>query len=129
MATQTIYSDLDFNFTQHPISEDVTRKTNVAAVNQSLKNILLTKNYERPFNSDLGSPINALLFEPFSPMLRIMLIRTIEQTIENFEPRIQLDNVKVNLREDSNNVEISVYYHIVNTSSIQQFDLILKRTR
>jgi len=129
MATQAIFSDLDFNFTQHPVTEDVARKTNVAAVNQSLRNLLLTKNYERPFNSDLGSPLNALLFEPFSPMLRIMLIRTIEQTIENYEPRIQLDNVKVYLREESNNLEISIYYHIVNTTTIQQFDLILKRTR
>lgn len=129
MATQSIFSDLDFNFTQHPVTEDVARKTNVAAVNQSLRNLLLTKNYERPFNGALGSPIHALLFEPFSPMLRIMLTRTIEQTIENFEPRVELDNVKVYLREESNNVEISVYYHIVNTTATQQFDLILKRTR
>lgn len=129
MATQSIFSDLDFNFTQHPVTEDVTRKTNVAAVNQSLRNLLLTKNYERPFNSDLGSPINALLFEPFSPMLRIMLRKSIEQVIENYEPRVQLDDVKVNLLEDSNNVEINIFYHIVNTTSLQQFDLILKRTR
>lgn len=129
MATQSIFSDLDFNFTQHPVTDDVTRKTNVASVNQSLRNLLLTKNYERPFNSDLGSPINALLFEPFSPMLRIMLRKAIEQVIENYEPRVQLDDVKVNLLEDSNNVEINIFYHIVNTTSLQQFDLILKRTR
>ena len=129
MATEAIFSDLDFNFTQHPVSEDVSRKNNIAAINQSIRNLLLTKNYERPFNSNLGSPINVMLFEPFSPMLRVMLIKTIEQVIENYEPRIQLDTVNVTFAKDDNSVEISIYYQILNSTSLQQFDLILKRTR
>jgi hypothetical protein len=129
MASQAIFSDLDFNFTQHPVTEDVALKTNVAAIKQSLRNLILTKNYERPFNGNLGSPVNSLLFEPFSPMLRIMLVKSIEQLVENYEPRIQLEDVIIILDEDSYSVEINIYYKILNTSTLQQFDLILKRTR
>ena len=87
MARNTrIYSDLDFNFTAHPVSKDVTRKYDENAVKTALKNLILTRNYERPFHSEIGSPIRALLFEPASPMLNVTLKRAIIDVINNFEP-------------------------------------------
>lgn len=130
MATkQAIFSDLDLNFTRHPITDDVSRKTDTAAVNQSLRNLILTANYERPFNSNIGSPIRALMFEPYSPMLRVLLKTVVEQTVENFEPRISLQDVIISPNEDNNSVSISIYYYILNSTSLQSFQMTLERTR
>lgn len=130
MATkQAIFSDLDLNFTKHPITDDVSRKTDAAAVNQSLRNLILTANYERPFNSNIGSPIRALMFEPYSPMLRVLLKTVVEQTVENFEPRISLQDVIISPNESNNSLEISIYYYILNSTSLQSFQMTLERTR
>ena len=130
MATkQAIFSDLDLNFTKHPITDDVARKTDAAAVNQSLRNLILTANYERPFNSNIGSPIRALMFEPYSPMLRVLLKTVVEQTVENFEPRISLQDVIISPNESNNSLEISIYYYILNSTSLQSFQMTLERTR
>lgn len=130
MATkQAIFSDLDLNFTRHPITDDVSRKTDAAAVNQSLRNLILTSNYERPFNSNIGSPIRALMFEPYSPMLRVLLKTVVEQTVENFEPRISLQDVIISPNESNNSLEISIYYYILNSTSLQSFQMTLERTR
>jgi phage baseplate assembly protein W len=130
MATkQAIFSDLDLNFTRHPITDDVSRKTDAAAVNQSLRNLILTANYERPFNSNIGSPIRALMFEPYSPMLRVLLKTVVEQTVENFEPRISLQDVIISPNESNNSLEINIYYYILNSTSLQSFQMTLERTR
>lgn len=126
---QAIFSDIDLNFTRHPITDDVSRKTDAAAVNQSLRNLILTANYERPFNSNIGSPIRALMFEPYSPMLRVLLKTVVEQTVENFEPRISLQDVIISPNESNNSLEISIYYYILNSTSLQSFQMTLERTR
>lgn len=130
MATkQAIFSDIDLNFTRHPVSDDISRKTDAAAVNQALRNLILTSNYERPFNSNLGSPIRDLMFEPYSPMLRIMLKTVVEQTVENFEPRISLQDVIITPNDSNNSLEISIYYYILNSTALQSFQMTLERTR
>ncbi len=64
MARNTrIFSDLDFNFTAHPVTKDVSRRYDENSVKTALKNLILTRNYERPFHSEIGSPIRSLMFE------------------------------------------------------------------
>lgn len=129
MATDILFSDIDFNFTRNPLSGDVSRKTNEEAIKQSLKNIILTMYYERPFNSSIGSQVKQLMFEPITPLLNILIQKHIEQAITNFEPRVDLDKINVAFREEQNSVDIKIYYTILNSSALQTFDLILERTR
>lgn len=129
MATEVLFSDIDLHFTKHPISGDVVRKTNDEAIKQSLKVLLLTMYYERPFHSDLGSPIRQMMFEPITPILNVVLQKHIEQVITNFEPRITIDQINIHLDPDNNNVEISLYYYIVHTTILKTFSIILERTR
>lgn len=129
MATEILFSDLDLNFKPHPLNKDVTRKINNEAVKQSLKLLLLTMFYERPFHSDIGSPIKKLLFEPITPMFNVIVQKNIEQVIANFEPRVSLDKVDVEFSEEQNTVNIKLYYRILNSSALQVFDIILERTR
>lgn len=130
MARNTrTFSDLDLNFTAHPVTKDIVRKYDEQAIKASVKNLVLTQNYERPFHSEIGSQIRGLLFEPATPMLNIMLKRAITDTIINFEPRVKLDEVLVTLSPDNNEVYVSIYFTIINTVRPLQVDLILTRTR
>lgn len=123
------YSDLDLNFIAHPISGDVTRKYDEYAINQSIKNLVLTNHYERPFHPEIGSQITGLLFENWTPMLQSVIRQSIINTITNFEPRVQLIDVVVYDRSDNNAVDVSITYKIVNTETPVTLDITLNRTR
>jgi phage baseplate assembly protein W len=129
MATITIFSDIDLRFEKHPVTGDVARKINDEAIKTSMRNLILTKFYERPFNSALGSPISNLLFEPFTPMLGSVIKKSIEQVLTNYEPRIDLESVTVEVKPDDSEVNISVYYRILGSQALKTFSLILERTR
>lgn len=130
MARNTrTFSDIDLNFTRHPVTDDITLKYDEQAIKQSVKNLVMTSNYERPFHSEIGSQIRGLLFEPATPMLTVLLKRAISDTIINFEPRVNLIDVSVRYLADSNEVSVSIEFSIVNTQRPIQVDLILKRTR
>lgn len=130
MARNTrTFSDLDLNFTKHPVTKDVVRKFDEEAIKAAVKNLVLTQNYERPFHSEIGSQIRGLLFEPATPMLGIMLKRAIADTIINFEPRVRLDDVLITVSPDNNEVYVSIEFTIINTTRPVTVDLILTRTR
>lgn len=130
MARNTrIFSDLDFNFTAHPVTGDVVRRYDEDAVKAALKNLILTRNFERPFHSEIGSPIRALLFEPATPMLGVVLKQAIIDVINNFEPRVNLIDVYTDVDSDSNSIDVSIQFKIVNTERPLTLDLTLERTR
>ena len=124
-----IFSDLDFNFTAHPVNKDVSRRFDENAIRTSLKNLILTRNYERPFHSEIGSPIRSLMFEPATPMLGVMLRQAIFDVVNNFEPRVQLTQVDVTVSDENNAVYITIEFKIVNTERPLTLDLTLERTR
>lgn len=130
MARNTrTFSDLDFNFTKHPVTDDVSRKFDEAAIKASLKHLVLTQNYERPFHSEIGSPIKALMFELAGPMLASTLKKVIVDLITNFEPRVNLVDVVVRDSQDNNSVYVTIEFTIVNTERPITLDLALERTR
>lgn len=130
MARNTrTFIDLDLNFTRHPVTNDIVRKFDEEAIKAAVKNLVLTQNYEKPFHSDVGSQIRGLLFEPVTPMFVIMLKRSISDTIINFEPRVRLNDVLVTVSPDDNEVYVTIYFTIINTTRPLQVDLILTRTR
>ena len=130
MARNTrIFSDLDLNFTAHPVTGDITRRYDDNAIKQSVKNLLLTRNFERPFHSEIGSPIRQLLFDNPGPMFNVMLQRAIIDVINNFEPRVNIINVRVDDYSDANEVYVTLEFTIVNTERPITLDLALERTR
>jgi len=130
MARNTrTFTDIDLNFTAHPVTGDITRKFDEASIKQSVKNLILTQNYERPFHSEIGSQVRSVLFEPVSPMTTMILQRSIEDVINNFEPRVTLTSVNVSPNIDNNAYNISIYFKIINIETPTTVDLTLKRTR
>jgi len=130
MARNTrTFTDLDLNFLAHPVTKVVTTKVDEQAIKASVRSLILTSNYEKPFHPEIGSPIKSLLFEPATPLLPILIQKAIHQTIDNFEPRVQLTNVIAKLSEDSNSIYVTIEFVIVNTTKPIIVDLILSRTR
>ena len=63
MPTNTrTFTDLDLNFTAHPVNKDVATKYDEQAIKQSVRNLILTKNFERPFHSEIGCQVRGMLF-------------------------------------------------------------------
>jgi phage baseplate assembly protein W len=129
MNNTRTFSDIDLAFLANPVSKDISKKYNENAIKQSVKNLILTRNYERPFHSDIGSQINSLLFEPFTPMLSSIIKRTIENTITSYEPRVNLLDVSVLSTPDNNGVYVTIVFSIINTNTPISIDLFLERTR
>lgn len=130
MARNTrTFSDLDLNFTAHPVTKDITRRFDENAIKASLKNLILTQNYERPFHSEIGSPIRALMFEPASPLVVASIKKAIYDMVNNFEPRVRLIDVQVRYLPDSNEIGVTIVFSIINTEKPLTLDLVLERTR
>lgn len=123
------FSDLDLNFTKHPVRDDVNILTAERAVINSVKNLILTNHYERPFQPDLGSNIRRLLFENADAITASLLEREIQQTIENFEPRARVKDIRVIAKFDENGFEVELTFYIVNVTAPITINFFLERIR
>jgi phage baseplate assembly protein W len=120
MATETTtrqYVDLDLSFQINPFTKDLYLKTDEDAVKTSIKHLLRTSNFERPFHPEIGTQIRSLMFEHFSAAVKIALERTITESIETFEPRVRLLKVSVDEHEDKNDLVINVIFTLKNGST------------
>ena len=125
-----IYKDLNLNFSANPVTGDVTQVTDVTAVKRSVRNLLLTNHYDRPFHPEIGSNIPALLFENFGPITGNQLSRTIEEMIGNFEPRARVENVECTPILDQNKYDVRIYFYVENLpAELQEFQTILETVR
>ena len=123
------YRDIDLDFARNPVTNDVNVVEDVIAVKRSVRNLVQTNFYERPFQPELGCGIRELLFEPFTPMTKVFLERKIEEVLVNFEPRITLQNVAVDDDQDRNRLVVDIYFYIVGVSGPQQVQTFLQRVR
>jgi len=130
MATLSkIYSDIDFTFTRKPVTADVALSFDGQAVIRSIRNLLSTNHYERPFNPDLGANLNALLFEPISPLTSSALETEITNTIKNYEPRASIQSVEVTSQPDYNAYNVTLSFFIENSTLPTTVTLLLERNR
>ena len=125
-----IYKDLNLNFTINPVTQDVTTVTDVNAVKRSVRNLLLTNHYDRPFHPEIGSNVPALLFENFGPITGNQLSRSIEEMIANFEPRARVETVECFPILETNSYDVRIYFYVENLpAELQEFQTILEAVR
>jgi phage baseplate assembly protein W len=123
------WSDLDLSLTLHPIRKDIMPLRDDAALRNSIKNLLLTNFYERPFNMGIGANMRALLFEPADSITRIAIRDNIARTISDHEPRVELIYIKVDDQVDSNAYNIIVKFRIKEYDSEDKVEIVLRRIR
>ena len=109
------YSDLDLFFGKTKASKDVGRVFDIQAVKRSVRNLVLTNHYEKPFHPEIGSGVRDVLFENMTPTTAHILTRKIEMVIENYEPRARLISVSAFPNLDRNEYECTIKFYVVNT--------------
>ena len=125
-----VYKDLNLNFTVNPVTSDVTTVTDVNAVKRSVRNLLLTNHYDRPFHPEIGSNIQNLLFQNFGPITGNQLSRAIEEMITNFEPRARVETVECYPLSDSNSYDVRIYFYVENLpAELIEFQTLLEAVR
>ena len=128
-----IYKDLSLFFTPNPISGDITMVTDVQDIKRSVRNLVMTNRFEKPFHPEIASHVRDLLFEPFTPVTINLLRNRIETVLENYEPRVTLTDVEVEdpgfQRMDNNELNVRIFFTLKNDPEIQSVDILLERLR
>ena len=109
------YRDLDLFFSRKNGTNDIEKITDIEAVKRSVRNLVLTNFYEKPFHPEIGSGIRDMLFENMTPITAVVLARKVEDVIENFEPRARLISVRSLPNLDRNEYEVTIEFFVVNT--------------
>ena len=123
------YSDLDLDFLPHPTTGDVVRKTGVEAVKRSIRNLILTNFYDRPFRPIIGSNAQKLLFENANPLTAGFLKDAIMEVVGNYEPRVRMHSVDVKFDYDNNGYTAKLYFIVVNSGEPVTTTIFLERIR
>lgn len=129
ISRESDYSDLDLDFIAHPTTGDVTKKKGNEAIKRSVRNLILTNFYDRPFVSRIGSNAQKLLFENGSMITANFLKDAIREVIINFEPRVAIQNILVEFDYDRNGYNATLQYVILNRSEPVVTSLFLERIR
>jgi len=126
---QKIYSDLDLTFKSLPVTNDVALRYDDQSVIASVRNLLLTNFYERPFQPKLGSNINAILFEMADGITANIVENEIRNVIGNYEPRVKINQLVVTPSEDENSFNLFMSFFIGNNTRATTVNMLLQRSR
>lgn len=128
-VTPTKFSDFNLSFTPHPFTGDIPLLKNEDAIKNSLKNLMLTGFYERPFYPDKGCGIYHALFELISPGTAMSIQEHIQTVIDNYEPRVNVIEVIVEPDYDNNGYDVTLRYEIINEVTVMEIEFFLERVR
>ena len=129
ISSRTVdYLDIDLTFAKRP-SGDIYKKKDAAAVKQSIKNLLLTDFYEKPFQPFFGGNLRAMLFELADEDIEDEVEENIRNAINKYEPRAEILTITVNVLPDQNDMRVSVYFKIISTEETVTFTTNLSRLR
>lgn len=123
------FSDFDLDFVAHPVTKDITKKLNENAIAQSIRNLLLTAHYERPFKPDLGSNLRKFLFEPIDNVTTSLIQDAIFMTLKNYEPRVEIQEVIASPNYEENRYDITISFFIRNSTEPLTITFFLERVR
>lgn len=123
------FKDLDMNFTIHPVRKDVNKLLAERAVINSIKNIVLTAHYEKPFDPDFGSNIRRLLFENLDTLTASAIEREIAETVKTYEPRVNLLETIARADFENNGFKVDMKFMIVNQTQPLSITFFLERIR
>lgn len=138
--TSRKFKDIDLDFGRNPVTNDVNVVEDAIAIKRSVKNLIQTNFYERPFHPELGCGVRGLLFENYSPVLNVYLKRKIEECLINNEPRIELTGIMINGDDfekgarvsgnaDENRLDVTIYFNIIGVPEPQEAAISLQRLR
>jgi phage baseplate assembly protein W len=122
------YVDIDLAFAKRP-SGDIYKKKDAAAVKQAIKNLLLTNQYEKPFRPFYGVNLQNMLFELADEDTENEIRANIVNSIERFEPRVEVQELRVVVLPEQHDIRVTLIFKIINTSEEVEFTTNLSRLR
>jgi phage baseplate assembly protein W len=130
VAKKFLFSDLDSTFTRNPFTGDLYLKKDIEAVKKAIVNIVLTGNFERPFQPRFGANIREYLFELLDENVIDTIQTVIINAIETYEPRAKVRDIRINEdTQDSNKISVSIEFAMVSTGKIADVTTVLERVR
>lgn len=124
------FKDISAVFEVNPLNDDLIVLRNSNAIARSIRNIIFTSRGDKPFNPFFGSRVSELLFDPMDQITTLAIKTEIEETIKNFEPRVNLKQVQVNPSYDDNEYSVVINYEIIGIDlDTQQLSFALELTR
>jgi len=130
MPEVSTFKDLSITFKKHPVTNDLVTVKDKSAVAQSIKGLLLTRRGERPFQPDLGSGLQDLLFEPMDYGSAALIKKEIRETLNRFEPRISITKLMCYPDLMNNGYDVELEYKIIGREDrAVALDIFLERTR
>ena len=120
------WTDLDINMTSHPNSKDLVLKYDINAIKRSVKNLLSTNLYERPFKPSIGVNLRGMLFE-LDSVDSIVMEEEIKSLITTFEPRVKVDEVHTS--SIGNELNVTLFFTVFNNPQPHELSLMLERVR
>ncbi len=124
------FKDISLSFQVNPLNYDLIAIKNETSIARSIRNLVLTQPGERFFNQNIGSRVNQSLFENIDSISASILKDEIENTIRNYEPRVDLIDIEINPNYDNNEFNVTIKYYIVGVDVLpQQLSFALQPTR
>ena len=132
--TTFTYRDFSLFFTKNPVTGDVSTLTDVADIKRSVRNLVLTNEFDRPFHPEIASHVRDLLFQPFTAITYNLLRNRIDKVLEIYEPRATLTRIEIDDREfqnmDNNTLSVKIFFTLLNAPTNEEnVDIMLERIR
>ena len=123
------YSDFYTNFNVHPQNKRLAKYTNEEAVKRSIRNLILTEKYDRMFQPEVGCRISSLLFENMSDIISMEIKKSIQETVDTYEPRARIIDIVVQANEVRHSYDVYIYFEVINSVNTVLLNLTLYRAR
>jgi phage baseplate assembly protein W len=127
--SEKVYKDLNLDFQQNSATKDIQKITDVEAVKRSVRNLINTNHYEKPFHPEIGSNLRAMLFELITPQMNHVISKQIELLIKNYEPRCRLVQVNTQPMFERNGYACQISFYVVNYPDPVIVESFLERLR
>ena len=114
------FKDLSASFQTNPLSNDLIALKNESAIARSVRNLVLTAQGERPFQPVLGTGVSRLLFENMDKLTASAIRSEIRTTIENYEPRVEINEIIVEPDPERNAMDVTLQYFIIGIDVPEQ---------
>ena len=114
------FKDLSASFQTNPLSNDLIALKNESAIARSVRNLVLTGQGERPFQPVLGTGVSRLLFENMDKLTASAIRSELRTTIENYEPRVEINEIIVEADFERNAFDVTLQYFIIGMDVPEQ---------
>ena len=114
------FKDLSASFQTNPLSNDLIALKNELAIARSVRNLVLTIQGERPFQPTLGTGVNNLLFDNMDKLTASSIRSELRTTIENYEPRVEINEIIVEPDFERNAFHVTLQYFIIGMDVPEQ---------